>query len=140
MATLETVLAEAMEVVAAVTGIRSAPSLPTDNFNALPFAVGYPKAGISSFGVPGERLCLDSIVIELHVARTDLAGSMDVAFPYADSIPNALHKAYKDDQWDGSIDTFEDVQWEFGNLGWGSLNTIGFRFTVTGIKRRLVLT
>jgi len=137
MATLEAVIADVAATIAAVTGIRAAPASPDDNLNVTPFAITYPGTGIASPGVPGERLNLDSIVIELHVAKRDMPRDIATALPFVDSIPNALMTRFTTNQWSSTIETFATIEWTFQDLDWMGLQTIGFRFIVTGIKRRI---
>lgn len=138
MADLSAVIAQVATKLAAVSGIRKAPANPEEQMNVFPFAVVYPGDGESTFGVPGERLSLDSIVIEVHIARKDLPRDVATSLPFADSVPNALMSDMITTQWAGTIDTFESIGWTFTSLGWGGIETLGFRFTVNGIKRRIV--
>lgn len=137
MATMQAVIEDIAATVAAISGIRSAPALPDDSLNVTPFAIIYPGTGIASPGIPGERLNLDTVIIELHVAKRDMPRDIATALPFVDSIPNALMTAFTTDQWGSTIETFTDIQWTFQDLDWMGLGTIGFRFIVTGIKRRI---
>ncbi len=138
MATLAQVIERVAAVMSSVPGIRRAPVNPEEQMNVFPFAVVYPADGDNTFGTPGERLALDSIAIEIHVARKDLPRDIQSALPFVDSIPDALMADMVATQWAGTIDTFESISWTFGPLGWGGMDTLGFRFTVGGIKRRIV--
>ena len=121
-----------------VTGIRGAPDYPPEQIPAeyFPFAVAYPGSGVSTFHVPGERLFLGEIVVELHVSRKDLPNAARSAMGFADSIPNAL---MVDPTIDGKVETFGGIDQSFGELGWGDLPTLGFRFILRGVKIRVTL-
>ena len=138
MATLAQVIERVATVLASVPGIRRAPINPEEQMNVFPFGVVYPLDGESQFGTPGERLELDSIAVELHVARKDLPRDVQGALPFVDSIPDALMSDMISTQWANTIDTFESISWTFGPLGWGGMDTLGFRFTISGVKRRIV--
>ena len=138
MATLAQVIERVATVVASVPGIRSAPIAPPEQMNVFPFGVVFPADGDNTFGTPGERLALDAIAVELHVARKDLPRDVQGALPFVDSIPDALMSDMVNTQWANTIDTFESISWTFGPLGWGGMDTLGFRFTVSGVKRRIV--
>jgi hypothetical protein len=60
------------------------------------------------------------------------------SLPFVDSIPDALMSDMIDTQWQNTIDTFDAINWTFGTLGWGAVETIGFRFVISGIKRRIL--
>lgn len=138
MADLAEVIERVAFIMASVPGIRRAPISPEEQMNVFPFAVVYPLDGESQFGTPGERLELDSLAVELHVARKDLPRDVQGALPFVDSIPDALMEDMVSTQWAGTIDTFDIISWTFGPLGWGGMDTLGFRFTVSGIKRRIL--
>jgi len=138
MADLSAVIAQVATTLAGVSGIRKAPVNPEEQMNVFPFAVVYPLEGVSTFGTPGERLALDSIVIEVHVARKDLPRDVATSLPFADSVPAALMSDMTATQWAGTIDTYEAINWTFTALGWGGIETLGFRFTISGIKRRIL--
>lgn len=140
MATLQDAITQAAALVAGLTGIKGAPANPTEQISQFPFCQVYPGEGTASFGVIGERLNLDTIIIELHVARKDLPRDVAAALPYVDTIPNVLMDGVLDDKWSATIDTFENVTWTFGALNWAGQETLGFRFSVNGVKRRVNIT
>ena len=140
MATLQDAIEHIAHVIGGIDGIRSAPAYPEEQLNVFPFAATYPGEGEASFGVAGERLNLDTIIVELHVARKDLPRDMEKALPYVDSIPNEIMDELLDNKLSATVDTFESITWTFGALNWGGQETLGFRFTINGIKRRVNIT
>ena len=138
-------LVDVIEKIAAcvggISGIRAAPTYPDEQINVFPFAVVYPESGEASFGGPaGLRLNLDAVVVELHVARKDLPRDIENALPYVDSIPNEIMDELLDTKLTATVDTFESITWTFGALNWGAQETLGFRFTINGIKRLVAIT
>jgi hypothetical protein len=133
MSSLVDVCTAVAALVASISGIRRAPTYPEESLNIFPFVVVYPGAGSENYAVPGERLSLSSIVVELHVARKDMPRDIAAAMPYGDSIPNKL---MLDPTVSGKADTFGGIEWTFGELNWGAQQTLGFRFTMLNVKRR----
>jgi hypothetical protein len=117
----------------AVSGIRVVPDDPPDSMNIYPFAVVYPGSGTWDQGVPGERLGLCSLIVELHVARRDLPTAVQHALTFADTVPDAL---MADPTLTGSVSTYGVIEWTFGPLAWGDTPTIGWRYTLTNVKIR----
>lgn len=135
MASLETVITQVQAYLAGVSGIRKAPSKPPDQINLFPFAVTYPFTGRWTMAPAGSKTGLHDLVIELHVARKDLPRDYALAIAFAESIPNELFLRLKDDsKWNGTIDTFGDVTYEFLPMTYGGVETLGWRFTVENVK------
>ena len=138
MSTLADAISRVAQILGSVPGIRQAPEAPPEQMNVFPFAVVYPADGEHTFGTPGERLAMEAISIEIHVARKDLPRDVATSLPFADSIPDALMADMVGTQWNSTIDTFDRINWTFGTLGWGGMETIGFKFLISGVKRRIV--
>ena len=68
---VRTALDAIVGVVSAVSGIRQAPTNPTDNPSIYPFAVCYVMDGQLVNGAMGTRKHLVNIAIELLTARKD---------------------------------------------------------------------
>jgi hypothetical protein len=134
------VLQAIVSVVRGVTGIKGVPDYPPDQIpeRAFPFAVAYPGNGTHTFGVPGEKLYLGEFIVEVHVARKNLPAAVQGVIDYGDSVPAAL----MDDIVSGNtlraagLDTFGGIQQTFGELDWGDMQTLGYRFIVTDAKIR----
>jgi hypothetical protein len=135
MASLETVIAQVQTYVATLTGIRKAPSQPPEQMNAFPFAISYPSSGTWRMAPAGSKTGLHNIAIEIHVMRKDLPRDFDKAMDYSDILPNLLFLKLKDDnKWNFTIDTFGAISYTFGPLGYGGVDTLGFRFIVEEVK------
>lgn len=142
MGTQLQVIQAVMDIVGAVTGIREAPDYPPEQLSDFPFAVAFPGEGTHSFGVPGERLFLGNVILEVHVSRASLPLAVENVIGFGDTIPNALMNftAAGNLPLNGTCDTFENVTQTFGELNWGDTQTLGYRFTITNIKARSNLT
>lgn len=134
---LTDVIANIQDTLGVLTGIRGAPDAPPEQINVFPFIVVYPTGGEWIFGTAGEKKGLHDVVIELHVARKDLPRDVVTALGYAESIPNAI---MKDPTFGGYASTFGSIDYDFGPLGWGGMETIGFKFTIRRLKMMSAIT
>jgi len=137
MATLQQVIDEIQADIRALSGIRAAPDEAPEQINIFPFVVAFPGPGTWSSDIPGNKINLASVVVELHVARKDMAKDIQAAMVYENSIPNVLLKAVAStagDRFNNTVSTFDNITYTFGSLGWGGMDTFGFRWTINGIK------
>jgi len=87
MATLQAVIDQIQDEIGALSGIRAAPHEPPESMSAYPFAVAFVKSGNWTLGKPaGCMTGLHDIVVELHIARKDLARDYAAAMAYAKSV------------------------------------------------------
>lgn len=139
MATLQAVIDQIQDVVAAISGIRAAPHEPPDSINIYPFAVAFAKTGTWTLGKPtGCMTGMHDIVIELHLKRNDLARDVTAAMAYAKSVPNAIGTAQLVTVSLTALEAIGSITYEFGPMAWGpldkSVNTIGWRWTIHNVK------
>ena len=121
------------DLTGAVDGIRAAPDYPPEQSNVYPFCVAYMGTGEIGFDAGVGTAGIHSIVVELHVARKDLARDIAKAAPYVDSIPAAL---LADPTLGGTVELFENITYEFTPMQWDTVETVGFRFILNGVKQR----
>jgi hypothetical protein len=134
---VRTALDAVVSVVSGISGIRQAPTNPTDNPSTYPFAVCYVMDGQLVNGAMGTRKHLVNIAIELLTARKDLARDMALISPYIDSICAALIAEVSDsgDRFGGTISAFEGVNYELlPDVNYANVQMIGYRFTITNVK------
>ena len=134
---VRTALDAVISVVSGISGIRQAPTNPTDNPSIYPFAVCYVMDGQLVNGAMGTRKHLVNIAIELLTARKDLARDMALISPYIDSISSALLAEVSDsgDRFGGTISAFEGINYELlPDVTYASVQMIGYRFTMTNVK------
>ena len=129
--TLQAAIAATQVIVAAVTGIKQAPAYAPEQISEFPISIAYAGQGRVEFGPGGGMKALRSIVIEIHVSRLDLPRDLQEVMGYADSVPSAL---LADPTLGGTCSTFESIDYDFGPLGYGSMETIGFRFIIQNVK------
>lgn len=135
MSTLASAISEIQEVIAALSGIKAAPSVPPEQLSGeFPFSVAYPREGSWTQAVQGMKQALHTIVVEIHLQRGDLPSDVTAALPYGESVPNALFKALGTDRLGGAISTFGQIRYTFGALEWGGMATIGWRFFIEQVK------
>lgn len=143
MATLDEFIQALQDDLGAITGIRKAPDYPPENLNVFPFIVVYPGKGVWESDVPGNKRWLGSVIVELHIARVDLPRDVESALSYHESIPNALLKpvaTVDGDRFASTIATFGTIDEYFGALNWANTDTIGYRWTINGIKMQSTIT
>jgi len=133
MATLQKAIDQIQTEVGAISGIRAAPDEPPDQISVYPFAVCFADNGTYDIGPPEVMTGLHTITLELHIARKDLTRDVQKAMVYAKSIPNAIYKGFTDGNL-AAIATLSTIRYEFGALGWGGIDTLGFRFFIEGVK------
>lgn len=140
--TLETALDAIQTACMVDTSIKFGPTKPPEQANDFPFVVTYPTTFTHKQGPMAMITYLYDVVVELHIARSDLPNDIDLALPYAESIPNAVYDCLNDNtaaQGEGSG--------RFGALEWGldpdtgkSIPTIGFSWTFAQVKIQKSLT
>lgn len=136
--TLQAAIAKAMSYVATLPGIKAAPAYAPDMLGVFPHAVGYAGPGQWLPGSPaGMLLGLGTIVIEIHVARTDLAKAIGALMPYVDSVPRLLaDRLWNDNYWGGTLQTFEKITTAgLVASSWNGIATVALRFRVEGVKQ-----
>ena len=143
MATLQQAIDAIQDLMGALTGMRSAPDEPPEDMSVFPFCVAYASDGTwGGFGGAGGKKGLHTIIVEVHIQRSDLPRDVAAAMAYSESVANAL---IGDPTLAGTVDTIVgDITYTFGGLGWaqapGSLpNTIGWRFQLV-VKQQSAIT
>ncbi len=129
--TLQSAINAIQGVVSGVNGIRAAPDYPPDKMEVFPFAIAYARTGVFNAAPVGAGKGLHTVVIEVHVARKDLARDVQAAMVFSDAIPLAL---LADTTLGGTVSTFARVRYEFGPMAYGGMATIGWKFFVEEIK------
>jgi len=131
--TVENAIIALQEIAGAVTGIKGAPNYAPDALNVYPIAVAYPESGNISIQVVGEMQGLHALVLEVHVARKNLASDIQLAISYIESIAAAI---LDDVTLSGTVDTLGGLEYRFGAMSWGGQDTFGVRFRLTNVKIR----
>lgn len=136
---IRTVIADIQGSIAAISGIREAPTDAPAEMNVFPFAVCYPGRSTISYG-PGYlvRQELTDIVVELHVGRKDQARDIKTLLGYWESIPNAI---MADPTLGGNVSTIGEIEVVWSNeLAWGSTETVGIVWTIQDVKIQETIT
>jgi len=142
-ASLEECLDAIQTACAAVSGVKFGPTKPPESPNDFPFVVTYPTSITHHQGPAGYLTFLYDIVVELHIERSFLPEDTETAYPYAESVPNAVYDCLNDNaaaQGEGTG--------RFGFLGWGTdedrdnqpYPTIGFSWTFGKVKIQKAVT
>jgi hypothetical protein len=88
-------------------------------------------SGSYDYGPSGVMKGLHNIILELHVARKNLPKDVESAMQYSDSIPKAI-MTYP--TLSGTVSTIGRITYTFGGMQYGDQMTVGFRFTLEGVK------
>jgi hypothetical protein len=134
---VRTALDAVVSVVSAVSGIRQAPTNPTETANVYPFVMCYVINGRLINGAIGTRKHLVNIAVELLTARKDLARDMALVSPYIDSISAAIIAEVSDNgtRFAGTISAIEGIDYELlQNFNYAGVEMIGYRFTMNNVK------
>jgi hypothetical protein len=143
MATLQDAIDEIQARIALLDGIRIAPSFAPDQIGAFPAAIAFPRRGTWTLNDATWKTGLHTIVLEVHIARHDMARDIQAAMAYSDTVPNAIMQGLIGNIYT-AITAFGPISYEFGPMAWGMgndiLNTIGWRFFIENIKLQSAVT
>ena len=130
---LKDAVAEIVEELQTISGIRRVPNEPPETNDQFPFAVVYPITGLYTQGPAQLMKGLHSVNVELHVARKDLPRDFSVVMELIDEIPFELMKLLNDGGY-SNLSTIGQIEYTFGPLSWAGVETLGVTYTITGVK------
>jgi hypothetical protein len=129
MATLSSVCSTIQTAVGGVTGIKSKPDYPTESMHTSPYIVTYPESYTGSMNTTEDFKMIYNITVELHISRQNLPTDVERLMAFAESVPNAIFKALRDNQIAAS-----GITGAFAGMQWGDTQTIGYRWTIQNVK------
>jgi hypothetical protein len=128
-----------------IPGLGAVLESPLEQLNGpWPMIVVYPDSGrarlsttLNHHGMPGYE-SVHTITIRLIVPRKDLQWDMSSLLPLVDRVPEALLAGFVRDRFNGQAMAMGDarspgggsLRYEFGPEGWGSLDTLSFRWSL----------
>ena len=120
---------EIQNIVSAIVGIQTAPDYPPDVVNQFPAALCFAGSGTVTKESAGVIRGLHQITLELHYQAKNRARAVEVLNPLARLIYRAL---FDDDNYsfNSTVDTINQIDYEFGPLGYDSVDTIGYTFSI----------
>jgi hypothetical protein len=137
---LKEAVAEIVDELQTISGIRRVPDEPPENNDQFPFAVVYPLTGLYTQGPAQLMKGLHSVNIELHVVRkADLAREFGQIMDLFDTIPYELMKLLNDGGY-SELDTIGQIEYTFGPLSWSGVETLGVTYTITNVKVQTAIT
>lgn len=130
---LQAAIRDVQGTIRAIAGIYAAPEYPPDDTTNFPFVVAYAGEGEFRTGEPqGLMKYLGSIIVDLHVARKNLALDVERAMTYHEQIPNDI---LEDTTLGGNADTCGPVVCSgIIAMTYGGTETLGLRFTIQNVK------
>lgn len=128
MTNTENAIAKLQAHALALTGMKSAPTTPTNADNVIyPFAITFDKRGSLLQESAGYGFNLCTLVTEIHVAN----GIMGLVIPLAMSFSEPfMQKLINDPKLGGTVDTTNDIRYTFGRLGPEDTDDIGYVFEI----------
>ena len=130
---LKDAVAEIIDELQTISGIRRVPDEPPENNDQFPFAVVYPLTGLYTQGPAQLMKGLHSVNIELHVARKDLPRDYATVMDLIDTIPWELMKLLNDGGY-SNLATIGQIEYTFGPLEWSGVQTLGVTYTIQNVK------
>jgi hypothetical protein len=137
-----TLVSEVAEVIASVSGITAAPASPSENIGRGVFALTYLMTSTTEISETGTMQHLATVAIDILTPRTDLDRNIDALLPIVDLVDTALITEITTINrfFDGSIDTYEILRWEFLPLyPYSGIECVGYRVMLEGIKQKINL-
>lgn len=137
-----TVVAEVAEVVAAVSGITAAPANPSENLGRGVFALTYLMTSTTEISETGTMQHLAMVAVDILTPRTDLDRDLARLLPIVDLVDTALIAEITTVAafFDGAIDTFENLRWEFlPAYPYSGIECIGYRAMLENVKQKINL-
>lgn len=122
------------------TGTHKIPqrfAVPPEASSEYPFAVTFARSGKVIVRPVGVKRGLDTLVLQIHVARTgEVDAEIEQLMFYSDDIPMLI---LNDPTLGGSVDVVLEIRYTFGPLNWGGQQlTIGWEFEID-VKRLATL-
>ena len=131
---LKEAVAEIVDELQTIKGIRRVPNEPPESNDMFPFAVVYPISGLYTQGPATLMKGLHSVNIELHVVRkADLAREFNQVMDLIDTIPWELMKKLNDAEYN-NLATIGQIEYIFGPLSWAGEETLGVTYTIQNVK------
>lgn len=137
-----TAVTEVAEVVAGVSGIGAAPATPQENINERVFALTYLMTSTTEISETGTMQHLATIAVDILTPNTNLMENIAILLPIVDLVDAALLTEITTTSrfFDGSIDTYENLRWEFmPAYQYSGVVCIGYRAMLENVKQKINL-
>jgi hypothetical protein len=125
--TITDAIAQLQSMVGGLTGIKEAPVNVTESAQQFPFAIAYPQRGEFHFGDKGWGYSLNEIVLEIHFSRINLPKAIAKSLPYFEQVVDLL---LADSNLSGTVQVVESFEFEYGQMEYANVDTIGWMFTL----------
>jgi hypothetical protein len=124
-----------MAICRTQTWIMQAPDDPAAAAVQFPFAAVFPGTGTSKL-LASVRQDLHTVHLEIHWTFRDLPRNTGDAKDHIDDILNVL---WSDPTLAGKVDTIVSIEYDFGPMTWGLVETLGYLIRIT-FKQRTAIT
>ena len=137
---LRAAIAQIQTYMLTLTGMREAPTDAPEQPHVFPFAICAPAEGEWTGLQVAWKQGLQTVSLDIHVARKDLPRDIQKLADFEDAVPNIL---IANPTLNGTVDTIVyPIRWRLVTFSWdqmGQVKTIGFRFLIT-VKMETVVT
>ncbi|MCZ2078370.1 MAG: hypothetical protein LC130_25645 [Bryobacterales bacterium] len=125
-----------LQVHALASGAQEAPVDPPEGNAGFPFSVCYPGSGTIKSETYNVRRDLASVVLDYHINRQNLPTDVEAVESFLEAFPDLL---INDPTLGGAVDTIrfdEGISYQFGEMEYAGVPTVGLRFTIPVKLRR----
>ena len=126
---LSDAIIEIQTLAGTMSGVRKAPTSPPDKMSHYPFVICYPGTGTITKMSAGWKQGLQTVILEIHVARKDMARDVAKLIDYEDDLMDLLW-ADSNSGLSSTADTITEIRYQFGALDYDDTATIGWRFEI----------
>lgn len=137
-----TAATEIAEVIAAISGIEAAPATPQDNINERIFALTYLMTSTTEISETGTMMHLATFAVDILTPHSNTGQNIAALLPIVDLVDTALLTEITTIArfFDGSVDTFENLRWEFlPTYIYSNVDCIGYRAMLENVKQKINL-
>ena len=128
--TVAAVLTRLSVIEDAISGVVRAHDETPESLSEFPCFINYPRRGTVTPAPGGVALAikgLHTVVCELHITRQVLPTAEGVARPFIDLFCKAI---FADPKLGNTVDTVNEMRYEYGRLEFGKEQHLGVRFEV----------
>lgn len=120
-----------LQSYALLAGAKEAPNDPTEGAVEFPFSVCYPNAGQISSLSGQARKDITTLFLDFHVSRSNLPADMQAVLGFFEKFPDYL---IRDPRLGDTVNTIvfdaPGISFQFGEMSYGDIKTVGLRFSI----------
>lgn len=116
---------------AGISGVNFGPSMPSEQMEDWPYVTTYPSGVDECTIVPSPKMTVWwDLIVEVHWLRQNLPADMaELLTTFPEAIIGKICYIIQSNNT-----AFKSIAGKFGGMEWGSIQTIGFQFTIKRLK------